>query len=173
MADQFGSLIGTLMKPVGFRGEMQMRGSSQFSENIEPGDPLFIVIDGQRIPFFVEDFYETSVSGRSVIKFEFINSDSEAQRFVSCNVYRESLGNIKVLQKEDPSSLIGFNVKDMKSGREGVVKEYLESASNPILVLIMEKREVLLPLNADYLLRIDTTDRQILVDFPDGLIDLQ
>lgn len=167
-----GSHIGTLIKPHGYKGELQIKGKPVLLDNIQIGDPLFISIDGQRIPFFVEDIFESGHADRVVVKFEFIDDIDRARKYTTCNVYSDQPQDSIAGSDEDISSMMGFTVHDENSGRSAEVSDYVISAENPILILSFGKQEVMLPLKADYVKSIDQKSRTITVSLPEGLLDL-
>jgi 16S rRNA processing protein RimM len=171
MSEQ-GSHIATLIKPHGYKGEMQMRGLPHLLDKIQIDNPLFISIDGQRIPFFVADISGSGRADRLVVKFEFIDDIETARKFINCKVY----GDLEILpvspSDEDITSMIDYRVYDQISGQESVVKDFVKSAENPILILKIRRQEIMLPLNADYIKSVDHSKKLITVSLPEGLLDL-
>ncbi len=171
MSEQ-GSHIGTLIKPHGYKGELQMKGKPNLLDNIQIDNPLFILIDGQRIPFFVEDLFESGQLDRVIIKFEFIDGIEEARKLVNCKVYSASKITSSSPADEDISTMIDYRVHDQITGQEFVVKDFVKSPENPILILQIDKQEIMLPLNADFIESVDHSKKLITASMPDGLLDL-
>lgn len=167
-----GSHIGTLIKPHGYKGELQIKGKPDLLDNIQIGDPLFISINGQRIPFFVEDLFESGHADRLLVKFEFIDGIDEARKFTNCDVYSDQIKSSPGSPEEDISSMIGYTVYDKITGRSAAVSDFVKSKENPILILNFNNQEVMLPLNADYIELIDHETQTVSVSLPEGLIDL-
>ncbi len=167
-----GNHIGTLIKPHGYKGELQIKGKPGLLENIQIGDPLFISIDGQRIPFFVEDCFESGHSDRLILKFEFIDDIDQARKYMTCNVYSDQQQASADHPVEDISTMVGYSVQDKNSGRNAKVSDYVKSNENPILILTFDQQEVMLPLNADSIEIIDHKSQTITVSLPEGLIGL-
>lgn len=167
-----GSHIGTLVKPHGYKGDLQIKGKPALLDMIQIGDPLFISIDGQRIPFFVKDLFESGHPDRLVVKFEFIDDIDTARKYTTCSVYFDQEHASPDSPDEDLTSMMGYTVDDKNSGRSAIVTDYVASAENPILIIILGKQEVMLPLKADYIENIDHKSQTISVRLPEGLIDL-
>jgi 16S rRNA processing protein RimM len=168
-----GNPIGTLVKPHGYKGEMLLKGKPGVLQNLTEGMPLFIAIDGQRIPFFIEEVYNDVPAEKVVVKFEFIDSREAAGRYVSCEVYSEPGASARTGEEAKLNDYIGFLCTDRSSGAQLTVTGYIDSAENPILVLEYKGSEVLLPANADYILEMDREARTIDAEFPAGLLDLE
>ncbi len=166
-----GSHIGTLIKPHGFRGDLLLKGRKEILTELQTGMPLFIEIDGQRIPFFIEEIEADDTGGRCLVRFGFIGSDEEARRFVGCQVF-----DTLVPDKRDVPAwnhlrdYIGFMVTDTRSGNEYKVTDFMDNHENPLLIIDKEGVEVMLPVNADYILSVDSKKKKIVAAFPDGLI---
>lgn len=167
-----GNHIGTLVKPHGYKGEMLLKGKTEILQELTEGIPLFIEIDGQRIPFFIEEVYNDAPAEKVIIKLAFIDSDTAAGRYVSCEVYSDSGTSVATVREIHLSDYRGFTCIDRSSGAECTVTDYIESSDNPILVLNYKGNEVLLPANAAFILEVNTDTQTIEAEFPDGLMDL-
>ena len=168
-----GNHIGTLVKPHGYKGEMLLKGKPEILQKLTEGIPLFIAIDGQRVPFFIEEVYNDAPAEKVIIKFEFIDSNDAAGRYVSCEVFSDpapSPGSGSASHMH-LSEYIGFRCTDRSTGAELTVTDFMEHPENPILVLDHDGNEVLLPLNADFILNVDTGARTIEAAFPGGLVE--
>jgi 16S rRNA processing protein RimM len=166
-----GNHIGTLVKPHGYKGEMLLKGKPEILQKLTEGIPLFIAIDGQRVPFFIEEIHNDTPAEKVIIRFEFIDSKDTAGRFVSCEVYTDPEPSPGSNTEMRLSDYRGFGCTDRSSGAELTVTDFIESSENPILVLDHKGNEVLLPLNADFILNIDPEARTIEAAFPEGLLE--
>jgi len=163
--------IATLIKPHGFKGGMVIRGAAGDLQKLRKGTPLFIGISEQRVPFFIESFDPDPTAESGIIKLEFIDSEIEARNFTGLKVYAELKPASAASENAHGSGLIGFTVTDKGSGRVLSVADFLDQPENPLLVLDHAGEEILLPLNADYILAVHTGERKIEVDFPEGYFD--
>lgn len=163
--------IGVLAKLHGFKGEYVMVSDSMISEEIEDWESVFIEIDGLPIPFFINSLRVTTESS-VVIGFEGINSSDAAKEF---------LGN-KVLQlfsvadyMEEASinqELSGYTVIDKSVGKIGIVDQLLDYNHNLLLQILNGQEEILIPVSGETIVNLNHEDREILIDAPDGLINL-
>ena len=71
MLDPEGEKAGRISKPSGLRGEVNIILEPEAGIRIVPDTPLFIDIDGQRVPFFVEEI-ELVSKDHAIIKFELL-----------------------------------------------------------------------------------------------------
>lgn len=163
--------IATLIKPHGFKGGMVIRGTAGDLQKLKKGTPLFIGISEQRVPFFIESFDPDPTSESGIIKLEFIDSEIDARKYTGLKVYAELKPASTASENANGPVLIGYSVIDNSSARELTVVDFLDQPENPLLVLDHEGEEVLLPLNADYILAVRTREKRIEVDFPEGYFD--
>jgi len=170
---EMGNPVGTLVKPHGYKGEMLLKGKPGILQELTQGMPLFIAIDGQRVPFFIEEVHNEIPAEKVIIKFEFIDSKDTAGRYVSCDVFSDPGVSTRTAGEAQRTDYRGFLCTDRSSGAELTVTGYIDSAENPILVLEYKGNEVLLPANADYILNIDRDAGTIEAEFPEGLLDLE
>ncbi len=133
--------------------------------------PLFIDIAGQRIPFFIEEISHDSSGEKCIILFEFINSEDEARHYTGCEVFDQPERHSEVQDSAfRPEEYIGFLVTDISTNNQYRVKDFFNHPTNPILLLERQDIEVMLPVQADYLLSVDLHRRIIMADFPEGLV---
>ncbi|MCF8225278.1 MAG: hypothetical protein K9J30_05325 [Bacteroidales bacterium] len=165
-----GNHIGTLVKPHGYKGDLVLSGNADRIRKLIPGIPLFIELSGQRIPFFIEEIEVDQTGAKCILKFEFIDSNDDAGKFVTCQVFSD-MHPEKVGEPDlNTSDLIGYRVHDTVTGEEFIVKEVIENDENPVLIIHNEKHELMLPAKADYILDKDHRRGLLTARFPDGLI---
>lgn len=165
-----GKHIGTLIKLHGYKGDMLIKGPSESISNLKEGTALFIEIDGQRVPFFIESFSPDLSGEKGIIKFDFIDSDMQARRYITCHVFEE-------LQAEDDNTAVriakdyvGYIVIDTISGQEFPVLDFIDDEANPLLILDKGREEMMLPINADYFKNAKMKGKNLFVEFPEGLL---
>jgi 16S rRNA processing protein RimM len=71
---------------------------------------------------------------------------------------------------DDSHEFAGFLVVDKAGGGQYNVTDFFDHPENPVLLLEDEGREVMLPLNADYILSLDKQKKVIEAAFPEGLL---
>jgi len=170
--DQTGHPVGTLIKSHGFRGDMILKGTAETLDNIKEGMPLFFEIEKQRVPFFIEKISVDPIAGSANVKFEFIDSDRDADRYRGCAVFAETGAKIiSNAEERNELDLTGYSLKDEVTGRTFNVTNSIPDPENPLLVLDAEEGEVLVPAKADFLLKIDHEYKKIIAEFPPGLLD--
>lgn len=172
MPDQAQWKIGRITKPYGIKGKVQLTILPLQDRHIQLEIPLFIELDGQRIPFFLEEWERISPD-QAVVKFEFIQNMEDARTLSGCDVYFQGIpGKVTGKGSEDFHRLVGYTVIDHRTGLQGHIVDYLFHESNPVFVLNVDNREILVPATRDLILQIDPSGKVVHFSLPDGLTSL-
>ena len=167
-----GAKAGKISKPNGLRGEVNIILEPKAGNNIEPDNPLFIDIDGQRVPFFVEEV-ELLSKDQAIIKFEFIDTLDAARKVSGCPLYFDIRHHPETMEvEEDLARLIGYTASDSKSGPLGLIADYLPHSMNPVFVIQFENKELLVPAVMDFIEHINTKEKAVQFILPEGLTSL-
>ena len=169
-----GAKAGRISKPYGLRGEVNTILEPQAGNNIEPDNPLFIDIDGQRVPFFVEEV-ELVSNNQAIIKFEFIDTLETAREVSGCYLYFDTChqpDSIEAEAGEDLANLIGYTASDRESGLLGKISDYLPHPMNPVFVIESESKELMVPAVRDFIDHINPEEQSIQFILPEGLTAL-
>ena len=167
-----GAKAGRISKPYGLRGEVNTILEPQAGNNIEPDNPLFIDIDGQRVPFFVEEV-ELVSNEQAIIKFEFIDTLEVAREVSGCNLYFDISHQPDISEAGDElANLIGYTASDRESGLLGKISDYLPHPMNPVFVIQSEGKELMVPAVRDFIDNINPKEQSIQFILPEGLTSL-
>lgn len=163
---------GRISKPYGLQGSVHVILDPAVGDFIEPGDPLFIRLDGQRVPFFVEELTMVS-DDQAIIKFEFIGNVEEAKSICGQDVYLDPRSDPVIPSgKKTLHSIRGYRSFDRNTGYLGPVTDFLEHELNPVLVVDHHGKELMVPAVNEIILEIDHRKKTILFDLPEGLTKL-
>lgn len=167
-----GAKAGKISKPYGLQGEVNIILEPRAGNNIEPDNPLFIEIDGQRVPFFIEEV-ELVSADQAIIKFEFVNSLEEARIISGCSLYFDLQDQPdQDLVEEDLSHLVGYGASDQKLGPLGSISDYLPHPQNPIFIIQSGNKELLVPAIKDFITNIGHEEKMVHFSLPEGLTSL-
>jgi len=157
--------IGFVSKLNGFRGELVIASDD---ENFIDEPFLFMKMDGIAVPFFVEDIFEKG--GNVIVKFEDVDDESQGSMYLNKEVF------IEQHEKEKPAisikDLVNYHIVDASFGDLGPILRIDEFPQQEIAVCEVNEKQILIPLNNDFIDEIDDENRQIMMSLPDGLIDL-
>jgi 16S rRNA processing protein RimM len=166
------SLIGTISKSHGISGQLMLRLSDDFADDIEPGEPLFVEVDEILVPFFIEE--AEVFPDKAILKLEFIANPQEVQKFTGKNVYLEKslIMSKESLSGNDAAFYVGYSFQDKTSGIEGIIKEFIDNPLNPLFLVTNESSEFLLPVHPDFILEVNHKKKLLIFELPQGLADI-
>lgn len=165
--------IGKIGKPHGVKGEVSLMFEDDVFDRVD-ADYLVLLIDGILVPFFFEE-YRFKSDETALVKFCDIDTKEQAQELTGCDVYfsrklsedgcedmsLNEAENFKLLDANNDNSLIG------------TVKSVDYSTVNTLFnVETPDGKEIMIPASEDFIVDIDTEKHFIVVDLPEGLLDL-
>jgi 16S rRNA processing protein RimM len=162
-------LFGDILKTFGEHGELIVKLSNQISSEINLQEPIFILIDGLSVPFYFKVF-DMRANSRAMIVLENIETEKLAKKFVGMQML---LPHKKQIGKRDfnLNDLVGFNAIDTSKGNLGQISEFLDYPNNPCFQIIHNGKEIMIPVNEDFIESIDMKSKTIKFNLPEGLVD--
>lgn len=165
--------IGYTQKTHGVAGEIKVFIEEPYDDLFLDQDRIFLDIKGTKQPFFIE-----SIRGKAefIVKFEDINQREAAQLLQSKGLFLLAHEVPAALAAEAPTleyaGLTDFRLVDEALGDIGRIEEILEMPQQEMAVLHYKGREVLVPLNPQFIQSVDKTGKIVRVALPEGLLDL-
>ena len=167
-----GAKAGKISKPYGLRGEVNVLLEPEAGNYMEPDRPLFIDLDGQRVPFFMESV-DLIGPEQAIVKVEFISSVEEARKLAGCEVYMDAReGGMEEPLAGSGKQLIGYRAFDLKLGEIGVVSDHIPNEMNPVWVIKGAGGEIMIPATEDFIQKIDHKNSALHLDLPEGITEL-
>lgn len=163
--------IGYIAKTKGLKGEVQVSFSYHEPEKLKL-EAVFIEYDGKMIPHFVEA-YKIPQPLMGYFLFEDIDHIDKAKKIVHKKIYLAN--RLKPKKNKDEFSfkdLESFTVTDVNKGLLGQITEVKAFPKQYIATLMYQKKEILFPLSDDLINEIDIDKQTIIINLPDGLIDI-
>jgi 16S rRNA processing protein RimM len=163
--------LGVVSKPHGLKGELYIALDTDFPEDYAELESVFLLENGKLIPFFIE--YIQVKHTQALLKFEDVNSKDEAVLLKGRSVHLP-LNQLPKLSEEQFyfHEIIGYSVKDKERGELGVVAQVYEAGHQDLIGMDYQGKEVLIPINDDIIEKVNREEQQLLVNLPDGLLEL-
>jgi 16S rRNA processing protein RimM len=165
-------LVGIVRKPHGLKGEVSVEIATDFPQRFAPGERLTWKRE--------EELRELAIvsarfhGGRLLVAFEGVG-DVDAARALAG-------GDLLVAEEKAFAAPAGFYFsheiegyrgEDPRGRLLGVVQGLSQTAAGPMLTLeVGGKKEALVPFVEEMVLKIDRQGRRIVLDLPEGLLDL-
>jgi 16S rRNA processing protein RimM len=164
--------LGYVAKLHGFKGEVSLFLDVSNPEDYADLDMVFIEINNQLTPFFIESF-KLKNKGFAAVKFEGVDSETDARFLQRKSLYlpAEILPELTGTSFYD-HEIVGFTVIDTNFGEVGVVEEVLAYQVNPLLSIMNGKIEVLVPLIDGLVKEVNRENKTITITAPEGLIEM-
>ena len=164
--------IARIVRTQGNRGEVLADILTDFPERFQRLKAVWLEFpDEHREMAVVEATWPHK--GRQVLKFAGIESISEAERLRTAWVLVDRKDAVPLEEGEYyDHDLIGCQVVDVAGVVLGRVREILKAAGNSVLIVDGPRGEILIPAVADCCRQISIPEKLIVVDPPEGLLDL-
>ena len=166
-------MLGTLTKTHGVDGSLILRLTHPETRIKEESSTVFIEIDGLLVPFFIDDLSEKS-HRELIVKLEDIDTVTQAGEITGCDTYMEKdLVDVSPETAGEEKQLAGYRVFDKQKGFVGEVIEFMNVTNNPLLCVIRDKKEFYIPFHPDIVLEIQYKKKQIFINAPEGLFEIE
>ena len=163
--------IGSILKTRGLKGELQLYVDFDNLDDINI-TTIFIDMAGKLIPYFVESI-KYPQKGIAYLYLEDIDTIEKATPLAKKDVYLPNKLKPKKKKSEFTlKDLLGFTAVDVNEGELGKITAINEYPQQLIAAVTYKDCEVLFPLNEEIIKGIDVVKNIVLIDLPDGLLDI-
>lgn len=164
--------IGKLGKPHGVQGEVSFHFTDDVFDRVDV-EYLILKLDGIFVPFFMEE-YRFHGSETALIKFEDIDSQDRAKELTGCEVYFPRHLSDSDEENISWAEIVGFALIDAATGNTiGTIQGVDDSTINTLFDIETENHQnILIPASDDLLQQVDADKREIIMNLPEGILDL-
>ncbi len=164
--------IARIVRTRGNRGEVLADLHTDFPARFDSLEQVWLEWpDGSRECLRLEESWEHK--GRRVLKFSGIDSISSAERLAGAWLKVEAASAATLPEGTYfDHDLIGCSVWSTAGEELGTVREVLRISGNHQLVVDGRHGEFMVPVASGFCTEISVAEKRILVDLPEGLIDL-
>jgi 16S rRNA processing protein RimM len=165
-------LLGRITKVSGYEGAVAVKLEKIFTENIPQMESVFLEIEGRQVPFFISDL---EYSGADILKLSFdgYNSSKKISEFIGCRIFLTNEIPDNIDQKSDNQTLIGYTIFTQEGSLIGPVSDIISNNGQWLLnILSSDRKSILIPFHEDFIISIDKKKRKVMMDIPEGLLDI-
>ncbi|KAF2520079.1 16S rRNA processing protein RimM [Flavobacterium salilacus subsp. salilacus] len=164
--------LGKIAKKFSYKGEVLAYLDTDEPELYENMESVFVEIDKHLVPFFIvssslhkNDFLR--------VRFEDIDNEEEADKIMGCELYLP-LSQLPKLEGNQFyfHEIIGFIAEDERLGNIGNITGINDSSAQPLFEIKKGDIEILVPMIDDFIVKIDRENKKVLLNTPEGLVDL-
>lgn len=165
-------LLGRITKVSGYEGAVAVKLEKIFTENIPHMESVFLEIEGRPVPFFISSL---EYSGADILRISFdeYNSAEKINEFIGCRVFLTEDTPVGDDQKTDNQTLIDYTVFNQDDIPIGTISDIISNNGQWLLNIISSKKKsILIPFHQDFIIRIDKRKKRVVMDVPDGLLEI-
>ena len=164
--------LGRIVSKFSFKGEVLIKLDTDEPESYLEMESVFVEYDNNLVPFFIE---RSSLQKSNLlrVKFEEVDTEEDADDLMKCNLYLPL--NLLPKLSEDQfyfHEVIGYIVEDEIYGTVGTLTGVNDTTSQALFEIEKNGKQVLIPMNDQFLVKVDKKNKTIYVKTPEGLIDL-
>ncbi|MGV8993159.1 MAG: ribosome maturation factor RimM [Flavobacterium sp.] len=164
--------LGKIAKKFSFKGEVLAYLDTDQPELYENLESVFVEFNKNLVPFFIvssslhkNDFLR--------IRFEDMNTEEDADAIMNCPIYLP----ISMLPKLSGNKfyfheVIGFEIEDKRVGVFGKIVSINDTTAQPLFEVENGAVQLLIPMIDQFLVKIDRPNKKVLMDLPEGLIEM-
>ena len=164
--------LGKIAKKFSFNGEVLIYLDTDEPELYENMESVFVEFNKNLVPFFIEN---SSLHKNDFLRvqFEDVNSEEEADRLLGCEIYLP----LNMLPKLEGNKfyfheVIGFEIEDKRLGVFGVIQSINDTTAQPLFEVLNGEVEMLIPMIDHFLVEIDRQNKKVVMDLPEGLVEM-
>jgi 16S rRNA processing protein RimM len=164
--------LGYVKKTNGVQGGIELALDVDDPGKYKKKESILLLIKDNLTPFFIEQF---SIRPKTVfVKLKGVNSANESELLVGTSVYLPltELPPLKGKNKFYYHEVIGFTAVDINLGKIGIIKDIYDLAAHPVIQIMADKKEVLVPLIDEFLVEVNKTNQEIILNTPEGLVSM-
>jgi 16S rRNA processing protein RimM len=164
--------LGKIAKKFSFKGEVLVYLDTDEPELYENMESVFVEFNKNLVPYFIES---SSLHKNDFLRvqFEDVDSEEEADQLLGCAVYLP----LSMLPKLEGNQfyfheVIGFEIEDKRLGVFGIIQSINDTTAQPLFEVLNGEVELLIPMIDQFLVEIDRKNKKVVMDLPEGLIEM-
>ncbi|PCI07002.1 MAG: 16S rRNA processing protein RimM [Flavobacteriaceae bacterium] len=164
--------LGKIVRKHSFKGEVVIKLDTDEPELYENMESVFVLHGTNLIPFFIEKSL-LQKGNQLRTKFEGVDTESDADAILKSGVYLP----LTMLPKLTGNQfyyheVIGFDLEDVNHGIVGKIVGVNDKTAQPLFEVDSNGVEIFIPMIDHFIKKIDRKNAKVVVETPEGLIDL-
>ncbi len=169
MAEYFK--IGKLVAASGLKGELILKHTLGKKTSLKGLNAIFIEDKKDSfLPWFIQSA-RIKNEEEIYLKLEMIDAREAAIKLAQKEVWLPEADFKKFTAKSAPANLLGYTIIN-DAQPLGEILEVIEQPHQLLCRIEINKKEALIPLNESFLQKINHAKKQVIVELPDGLLEI-
>lgn len=164
--------IGRTLKSHGTGGQLRLMIEDQYKSYLKKGSFIFFDLNGSKVPYMLMDIDD---GAHFVITIEDVYNKMESDLLSGLDIWIP-LENVKSRHQRSPRNIkdkwSDYRIKDEKTQAYFDIIRTEEFPQQLMAVVEVENKEILIPLNEQLISDIDKENKIIVMEIPEGLLDL-
>lgn len=164
-------LLGKVIKPHGYHGKVNIWLDVDDPPEYKSLQMVFLNLRGALIPHFIASIQ--ILNNKAVVEFQDVDNIEKAELISNSEMYLP-MSELPVLtgNKFYYHEVIDFSVTDKHRGTIGKISRIFDYPNQAVMQIFVDEKEVLIPINSHVIIELKRDKKEILIDAPEGLIDL-
>ena len=163
--------LGKLVAAHGLKGELVLKHELGKKSTLKDLKTVFIEEKKNHfLPWFISATHIKSEE-ETYLKLEGVDVRESAIKLTQKNVWVTEEEFKKLAAKSSPVNLLGYTVINEKNSL-GKILEVIEQPHQLLFKLEINNKEALIPMNENTLKKIDHKKKEVIVELPEGLLDI-
>ena len=164
--------LGKIVSKFSFKGEVLVKLDTDNPEIYQEMESVFVDYNNNLVPFFIEKA-RLHKSSLLRVKFEDVDTEEDADDLIKTSLYLP-LDLLPELEDDQfyYHEIIGFEVIDAAKGNIGTVKNINDNTVQALFEIEFNGKEILIPINDEFIDKLDKENKKLYLKTPEGLIDL-
>ena len=164
--------LGKIVSKFSFKGEVLVKLDTDNPEIYQEMESVFVDYNNNLVPFFIEKA-RLHKSSLLRVKFEDVDTEEDADDLIKTSLYLP-LDLLPELEDDQfyYHEIIGFEVIDATKGNIGTVKNINDNTVQALFEIEFNGKEILIPINDEFIDKLDKENKKLHLKTPEGLIDL-
>lgn len=162
--------LGVITKAHGLHGEVQILIDSDEPENYKKLESVLLLINNELVPFFLKNWQLNGT--KAIARFEEVDSLEKASKLPHTEVYLPD----SLLPKLDDDQYYYHDLVGLHAFEEdkelGIVSNVYNLPGHDLLAVMVNDKEVLVPISDEVIRKVDISGQKILLQLPHGLLDI-
>ncbi|KKK40968.1 hypothetical protein LCGC14_2897710 [marine sediment metagenome] len=164
--------LGKIVRKFSFKGELLAKLDTDEPGTYQNLESVFVDFNGKLIPFFIAS-WQLHKSRLLRIDFEDVEDEADADDLIGAELYLplDQLPKLKG-DKFYYHEITGFAVEDVTYGVIGTITGVNDNTAQALFIIDAEGKEVLIPINDNFIKELKREEKKIILDVPEGLIEI-
>lgn len=162
---------GKIVAVHGLKGELVLKHELGKKSSLKDVQAIFV--EDRKDSFFPWFIENTKIKSDTeiLLKLEGVETRESASKLSQKEIWLTEDDFKRLASKSAPASLLGYTIVNQKEKLSEIL-EVIEQPHQLLCRILFQKKEVLIPLNENFLKKIDHKKKEVIVELPEGLLDI-